>query len=47
VKVVVAGGTASAMALARDGAQVTVYEAHDDPAGPVGSLPTGTAAGRN
>ncbi|OLT23904.1 salicylate 1-monooxygenase [Actinomadura sp. CNU-125] len=31
-------GTASAIALARAGADVTVYEAYDDPAGPVGSF---------
>lgn len=30
-------GSASAIALARIGADVTVYEAHEDPAGPVGS----------
>jgi 2-polyprenyl-6-methoxyphenol hydroxylase-like FAD-dependent oxidoreductase len=30
-------GSASAIALARIGADVTVYEAYDDPAGPVGS----------
>ncbi len=30
-------GSASAIALARIGAQVTVYEAHEDPGGPVGS----------
>ena len=30
-------GSASAIALARIGAQVTVYEAYEDPAGPVGS----------
>ncbi len=30
-------GSASAIALARIGAQVTVYEAYQDPAGPVGS----------
>src|ERR1700744_1546616 len=30
-------GSASAIALARSGAEVTVYEAYDDPAGPVGS----------
>ena len=42
MKVVVAGGgvagAASAIALARAGAEVTVYEAHEDPAGPVGSF---------
>jgi salicylate hydroxylase len=42
MKVVVAGGgvagAASAVALARAGAEVTVYEAHEDPAGPVGSF---------
>jgi salicylate hydroxylase len=42
MKVVVAGGgvagAASAIALARTGAEVTVYEAHEDPAGPVGSF---------
>jgi salicylate hydroxylase len=31
------GGSASAIALARTGAEVTVYEAYEDPAGPVGS----------
>ncbi|WP_433501268.1 FAD-dependent oxidoreductase [Sphaerimonospora sp. CA-214678] len=31
-------GSASAIALARVGARVTVYEAHEDPAGPVGSF---------
>jgi salicylate hydroxylase len=31
-------GAASAIALARAGAEVTVYEAHEDPAGPVGSF---------
>jgi salicylate hydroxylase len=40
--VVVAGGgvagTASAVALARTGAQVTVFEAYEDPAGPTGSF---------
>src|SRR6202046_3109574 len=30
-------GSASAIALARIGAEVTVYEAYEDPAGPVGS----------
>ena len=30
-------GSASAIALARTGAEVTVYEAYEDPAGPVGS----------
>jgi len=30
-------GSASAIALARSGADVTVYEAYEDPAGPVGS----------
>ena len=30
-------GSASAIALARTGFDVTVYEAHEDPAGPVGS----------
>ena len=30
-------GSASAIALARIGAEVVVYEAHEDPAGPVGS----------
>jgi salicylate hydroxylase len=38
--VVVGGGvagSASAIALARIGADVTVYEAYEDPAGPVGS----------
>jgi salicylate hydroxylase len=42
MKVVIAGagvaGSASAIALARDGAEVTVYEAHADPAGQVGSF---------
>jgi salicylate hydroxylase len=42
MRVVVAGGgvggAASALALARAGAEVTVYEAHPDPAGPVGSF---------
>jgi 2-polyprenyl-6-methoxyphenol hydroxylase-like FAD-dependent oxidoreductase len=42
VRVVVAGGgvagAASAIALARAGAEVTVYEAHEDPAGAVGSF---------
>jgi len=42
VRVVVAGGgvagAASAIALARAGAEVTVFEAHEDPAGPVGSF---------
>jgi salicylate hydroxylase len=42
MRVVVAGGgvggAASAVALARAGAEVTVYEAHPDPAGPVGSF---------
>ena len=41
MQVVVMGGgvagSASAIALARSGAEVTVYEAYDDPAGPVGS----------
>src|ERR1700678_1432944 len=31
-------GSASAIALARIGAEVTVYEAYEDPAGPVGSF---------
>jgi salicylate hydroxylase len=31
-------GSASAIALARAGAEVTVYEAYEDPAGPVGSF---------
>jgi salicylate hydroxylase len=31
-------GTATAVALGRVGAQVTVYEAYEDPAGPVGSF---------
>ena len=31
-------GSASAIALARIGADVTVYEAYEDPAGPVGSF---------
>jgi salicylate hydroxylase len=42
MRVVIAGGgvagAASAIALARVGAEVTVYEAHEDPAGPVGSF---------
>jgi salicylate hydroxylase len=42
VRVVIAGGgvagAASAIALARAGAEVTVYEAHEDPAGSVGSF---------
>jgi len=42
MRVVIAGGgvagAASAIALARAGAEVTVYEAHEDPAGPVGSF---------
>ncbi|QFY05828.1 FAD-dependent oxidoreductase [Nonomuraea phyllanthi] len=42
MRVVVVGGgvagSASAVALARIGAHVTVYEAYDDPAGPVGSF---------
>jgi len=42
MRVVIAGGgvagAASAIALARAGAEVTVYEAHQDPAGPVGSF---------
>jgi salicylate hydroxylase len=42
MRIVVAGGgvagAASAIALARAGAEVTVYEAHGDPAGPVGSF---------
>jgi salicylate hydroxylase len=41
MRAVVAGGgvagSASVIALARIGADVTVYEAHEDPAGPVGS----------
>jgi salicylate hydroxylase len=41
MRAIVAGGgvagSASAIALARIGADVTVYEAHEDPAGPVGS----------
>ncbi len=41
MRAVVAGGgvagSAAAIALARIGADVTVYEAYDDPAGPVGS----------
>jgi salicylate hydroxylase len=32
------GGAAAAVALRRTGAEVTVYEAHEDPAGPVGSF---------
>jgi salicylate hydroxylase len=42
MRIVVAGGgvagAASAIALARAGAEVTVYEAHEDPAGAVGSF---------
>ena len=42
MRIVVAGGgvagAASAIALGRAGAEVTVYEAHEDPAGPVGSF---------
>jgi salicylate hydroxylase len=42
MRIVVAGGgvagAASAIALARTGAEVTVYEAHEDPAGTVGSF---------
>jgi salicylate hydroxylase len=42
MRIVVAGGgvagAASAIALARAGAEVTVYEAHEDPAGTVGSF---------
>jgi salicylate hydroxylase len=42
MRIVIAGGgvagAASAVALARAGAEVTVYEAHEDPAGPVGSF---------
>jgi len=42
MRIVVAGGgvagAASAVALAHAGADVTVYEAHEDPAGPVGSF---------
>jgi 2-polyprenyl-6-methoxyphenol hydroxylase-like FAD-dependent oxidoreductase len=42
LNVVIAGGgvagTACAVALARIGAQVTVYEAYEDPAGPVGAF---------
>ena len=42
MRIVVAGGgvagAASAIALARAGADVTVYEAHEDPAGAVGSF---------
>lgn len=42
MRVVVAGGgvagAASAIALAQAGAEVTVYEAHEDPAGAVGSF---------
>ena len=41
MRAIVAGGgvagSASAIALARIGADVTVYEAHEDPGGPVGS----------
>ncbi len=41
MRVVIAGGgvagAASAIALAQAGAEVTVYEAHEDPAGAVGS----------
>jgi salicylate hydroxylase len=42
MRVVITGGgvagAARAIALARTGAEVTVYEAHEDPAGPVGSF---------
>jgi salicylate hydroxylase len=42
MKIVVAGGgvagASSAIGLARSGAEVTVYEAHEDPAGAVGSF---------
>jgi 2-polyprenyl-6-methoxyphenol hydroxylase-like FAD-dependent oxidoreductase len=42
LNVVIAGGgvagTACAVALARIGARVTVYEAYEDPAGPVGAF---------
>jgi 2-polyprenyl-6-methoxyphenol hydroxylase-like FAD-dependent oxidoreductase len=42
VRAVIVGGgvagSACAIALARVGARVTVYEAHEDPAGPVGSF---------
>jgi salicylate hydroxylase len=42
MRVVIAGGgvagAASAIAIARSGAEVTVYEAHEDPAGTVGSF---------
>ena len=42
MRIVIAGGgvagAASAIAIARAGADVTVYEAHEDPAGPVGSF---------
>src|SRR6201996_5206833 len=42
MSVVIAGGgvagTACAVALARTGARVTMYEAYEDPAGPVGSF---------
>ena len=42
MRVVIVGGgvagAASAIALARAGTEVTVYEAHEDPAGPVGSF---------
>jgi salicylate hydroxylase len=42
MRVVIAGGgvagAASALALAQAGAEVTVYEAHEDPAGTVGSF---------
>jgi 2-polyprenyl-6-methoxyphenol hydroxylase-like FAD-dependent oxidoreductase len=42
MRIVVTGGgvagAASAIALAHTGADVTVYEAHEDPAGPVGSF---------
>ena len=42
MRIVVAGGgvagAASAVALAHAGVEVTVYEAHEDPAGPVGSF---------
>ena len=42
MRVVIAGGgvagTACAVALAATGAEVTLYEAYEDPAGPVGSF---------
>ncbi|WP_279579690.1 NAD-binding protein [Fodinicola feengrottensis] len=49
MKAVIAGGgvagAASAIALARIGAEVTVVEAYEDPAGPVGSFLSLAATG--